>query len=123
MSDKQRDYWSDCSQLYFLDGYGWGLTEKCQRICLGEEEAILRFFETGELNGNLHLKQKEVLNWILEYRKEGSYGTPTAGTASMERTGNNGAFRCKPKATRLLTPRKRLPLRSPRSKGKSLSCK
>jgi hypothetical protein len=74
MSDKQRDYWSDCSHVFFLDGYGWGLTEKCQRIYLGEEENILRFFETGELNGNLHPRQKEVLNWILEYRKEQGFG-------------------------------------------------
>jgi hypothetical protein len=24
MSDKHRDYWSDCEQIYFLDGYGLG---------------------------------------------------------------------------------------------------
>ena len=118
-----RDYWSDCGQVYFLDGYGWGLTEKCQRIGLGKEEDILKFFATSEMTDNLHPQQKEALNWILEYRKEEGLGESTTGTAGMERTGNNGAFRRKPKATRLLASRKRLPLRLSRTKNKSLSRK
>ena len=77
MMNKQsetRDYWSECGQVYFLDGWAWGLTEKCQTIPLGREEEVLKFFETGELNGNLHPQQKEVFNWILEYRKEQGFG-------------------------------------------------
>jgi hypothetical protein len=115
-----RDYWSECGQVFFLDGWGWGLTEKLQRICLGREEDILKFFQTGELNGNLHPQQKEALSWILEYRKEQGYGGSSTGTAGVEREGNNGAFRRKSKATRSLTSRERIPLRLSRTKNKSL---
>jgi hypothetical protein len=123
MSDKRREYWSECNQVYFLDGYGWGLTDKCQRICLGKEKDVLNFLETGILNGNFHPKQKEILNWILEYRKDAGYGESDTGTANMERGGNNGASRDKSKPTRLSKTRKRLPLRSFRSKNKNLSGK
>ena len=82
-----KDYWSDCSQVYFLDGYGWGIAEKGGSICLGLEEDILRFFETGELNGKFHQKQEEVLLRILEFRKEEEYGEqPDNGAISVERT-------------------------------------
>jgi hypothetical protein len=118
-----RDYWSECGQVFFLDGWGWGFTEKGQRICLGKEEDILRFFKTGELNGDLHPRQKEELKWILEYRKEQGYGESATGAAGMERKGDNGATRRKPKATRSLTSRKRIPLRLSRTKNKSLSRK
>lgn len=117
-----RDYWSECGQVYFLDGWGWGLTKKLRSIPLGKEEDILGFFETGELNGNLHPRQREALKWIFDYRKEQGYGTATR-TASMEREGNNGAFRRKSKAIRSLTSRKRIPLCLSRTKNKSLSGK
>ena len=123
MSDKQKDYWSECEQVFFLDGWGWGSTEKGQRICLGREEDILRFFKTGELNGDLHPRQKEELKWILEYRKEEGFGESNTRTAGLERKGNNGAIGRKPKATRSLTSRQRIPLRPPRTKNKSLSSK
>ena len=122
MSNKPSDYWSECGQVYFLDGWGWGLTDEYQRICLGKEGDILKLFETGQLDGDLHPRQKEALNWILEYRKEEGFGEPTSG-ASVEREGNNGATRRKSKAARPLTPRERLPLRLSRTKNKSLSRK
>ena len=85
MSDKQKEYWSDCNQVYFLDGWGWGFTEKGQRICLGKEEDILRFFEVRQLNGHLHPEQKDALNWILQYRKEQGYGEqPNNGTERLD---------------------------------------
>jgi hypothetical protein len=113
MSDKHRDYWSDCEQVYFLDGYGWGLTDKCQRICLGKEEDILKFFETGELNGNFHPKQKEVLNWILEYRKE-NYGESNnePKKPSAVRSRPAGAVKRREAHTRQTKTRKRLPIHS-----------
>ena len=76
-----RDYWSECGQVFFLDGYGWGFTEKGPRICLGREEDILRFFKTGQLNGDLYPKQKEELSWVLEYRKEQGYGEQSGNRA------------------------------------------
>jgi hypothetical protein len=121
--NETRDYWSDCGQVYFLNGWGWGLTEKGQRISLGREEDIMRFFETAKLNGNLHPKQKEALNWILAYRKEEGFGESTSGTTGMERKGDYGTIRRKSKATRSLTSRERIPLRLPRAKNKSLSGK
>jgi hypothetical protein len=99
------------------------VTDKLGNIYLGKEEDINKFFETGGLNNGLHPTQRQVLNEILEFRKEQGIGTTNTRTTDMERAVNNGASRHKPKATRLLTPRKRLPLRPARTKGKNLSGK
>ncbi len=123
-----RNYWSDCDQVFFCDGKGYGVywnkeTGELPTICLGTEEDIKKFFETGELNNELNPTQRQVLSGILDYRKENVIGTTDTRAADMERAGNIGASRHKPKATRLLTSRKRLPLRAFRTKGKSLSGK
>ena len=117
------DYWSECDQIFFHYGKGYGLTPELKTICLGNEEDIKRFFDTGELNNELNPTQRQVLNQIQEYRKEQGIGTTDTRAADMERAGDNGATRRKPKAARLLTARKRLPLRPPRTKNKNLSSK
>ena len=124
MSEKEHKYYcSECGQVFFCDGKGFGLTDTLQAICLGKEDDINKFFETGELNNGFNPTQRQVLMAILEYRKEQGIGTTDTRAADMERAGNNGTFRHKPKATRLPTPRKRLPLCPSRAKGKSLSRK
>lgn len=115
---ERRDYWSECEQVYFLDGWGLGLTENGYRISLGKEEDVLMALETEQLNDDLQPKQREVMNWVLDYRKENGYGS---GKGSMEREGDNGATGRKPKSTRQSKKSKRLPLRLPRTKNKSLS--
>ena len=120
MTDKEpRDYRSECGQIFFHYGKGYGLTDHLRNICLGNGEDIERFLETGELGKEFNKTQVQVLNSILGYRKEQGIGN--TGAKDMERAGNHGASRCKPKATRPFTPGKRLPLRPPRTKGKSLS--
>lgn len=122
MSDKEiRNYWSDCGEVFFCGGKVFGLTDTLQTICIGNEDDIRKFFDTGELNNEPNSTQREVLNKILDYRKEQGIGTTNARAADMVRTVNNGASRHKPKAVRLFTSRKRLPLRPSRTKGKSLS--
>ncbi len=124
MSDKEsKDYWNEDDQIFFHYGKGYGLTENLQSICLGKEEDILDMLNTGVLKDNLTPAQRQVLASIIEYRTEESIGTTDTRTTDMERAGNNGASRRKPKAARLLATRKRLPLRPSRAKGKSLSCK
>ena len=124
MSEKEpKDYWSEDDQIFFHYGKGYGLTENLQSICLGREEDILDMLDTGVLKDNLAPAQRQALVSIIEYRREQGIGTTDTRTADMERAGNNGASRHKPKAARLLTPRKRLPLRPSRTKGKSLSRK
>ncbi len=124
MGDKEtRDYWSDCGQVFFCDGKGYGLAETLETVCLGKEEDILKALETGELPDCLTSKERKALAWVIEYRKEQGIGTTDTRAADMERASNNGVARHKQKAARLLTPRKRLPLRPPRTKGKSLSGK
>jgi len=69
MSEKeQRDYWSDCGQIFFHYGKDYGLTPDLRSICLGEEEDIKKIFDTGELNSKLNPTQRQVLMGILEYR-------------------------------------------------------
>jgi len=120
MSDKKpKDYWSECGQIFFHYGVGYGLTKELRSIPLGSEEGIQEYFETDKLNDQLHPIQKDVLQEILDYRKEQGIGN--IRTTGMERAGNNGASRHKPKAARPLTTRKRLSLRPSRTKGKGLS--
>jgi len=122
MADKEtKDYWSECGQIFFYSGKGYGLTDTPRTICLGSEEDIKKFFETGELNNELNPIQRQVLREIQEYRREQGIGTSDTRATDMVRTGDNGIAGRKPKATRLLAPRKRLPLRPSRTKGKSLS--
>ena len=65
-----KDYWSDCGQILFTGGFSWGLTDKLNNICLGSEDNIKKFFETGELNDGLNSIERQVLLDIIEYRKE-----------------------------------------------------
>jgi hypothetical protein len=118
--DKPKDNWSECGQVFFHYGVGYGITKDLKNIYLGSEEDINHYFETGELNNQLNTKQKALLEEILEYRKEQGIGTDV-GRPSVERTGDHGASRHKSKAIRSVTSRKRPPLRSPRAKSKSLS--
>lgn len=111
---KRKDHWSDCGQIFFTGSKGYGLTDTLQTICLGEEDDINRFFETGELNNKLAPIQRQVLARILDYRKEEGYGQSDTGRAGMERAANYGAIRGKQKTTRLLASRKRFPLRKVR---------
>ncbi len=106
--------WSDCGQIFFCDGKGYGLTEGLRTICLGSENDIKKFFETGEVNSELAPIQRQVLAEILDYRKEEGYGTAATRAGDMERASNNGTSRRKPKATRSLAFRKRFPLRKVR---------
>ncbi|MBA7628505.1 hypothetical protein ES703_35993 [subsurface metagenome] len=111
---KRKDHWSQDGQVFFCDGKGYGLTNTLDSICLGEEDDIKKFFETGELNNKLAPIQRQVLQGVLGYRKEEGYGQSDTGGAGVERTANYGAVRGKQKTTRLLTPRKRFPLRKVR---------
>jgi len=106
--------WSDCGQVFFCDGKAYGLTDTLHTICLGGEDDIKKFFETGEINNELNSTQIQVLTQIQEYRKEEGYGQPDTGGAGMERAANYGAVRGKQKTTRSLASRKRFPLRKVR---------
>lgn len=124
MSEKEpKDYWSECGQIFFCYGKGYGLTDTLRTICLGNEDDIRKFLDTRELNNELNSSQRQVLSGILDYRKEQGIGTTDTRATDMERAGNNGASRHKPKAAKPPTIRKRLPLRPSRTKGKSLSGK
>jgi hypothetical protein len=66
----EKDYWSDCGQIFFTGSFSWGLTDQLSNICLGSEDDIKKFFETGELNNGLYPIRRQILNRILDYRKE-----------------------------------------------------
>jgi hypothetical protein len=54
MSDKKpKDYWSECGQIFFHYGAGYGLTSELKNIPLGSEEDIKKYFETGKLSDQL----------------------------------------------------------------------
>jgi len=68
--EKRFSDWSEDGQIFFVDGYGYGLTKDLRTICLGQEEDINKYFETGEMAKGLSPFQKQVLADITEYRKE-----------------------------------------------------
>ncbi len=73
IAEKKRqdtDRWSDCGQVQFIDGRGYGITAKGQTVDLGKEEDILRTFTTGEIVSDLCPDRAVVLQGILEYRQE-----------------------------------------------------
>ncbi len=71
MNEKEpKATWSDCDQVFFTGGKGWGLTDSLQTICLGKEEDIKKFLETWELNPDLRPVQRQVLLEIQNYKKE-----------------------------------------------------
>ena len=39
--------WSKCGQVCYIDGKAWGVTEKLQRICLGDEQDIKKQLAEG----------------------------------------------------------------------------
>jgi hypothetical protein len=95
------------------------VTKELKSIPLGSEEDIKKYFEIGELSNQLKPKRKELLEEILKYRK--GQGIGTIGTTGVERASNHGTSRNKTRGVRPPAPRKRLPLRSPRTKSESLS--
>ena len=113
-----RNHWSEDGQVFFCDGKGFGLTNTLKTICLGSEEDIKRYLETGQFSPQFNPLQRQVLRQILDYRKEQGIGTTdSTGTAGVERASYYGASRHKLKATRLPAIRKRLPLRPSRAKN------
>jgi hypothetical protein len=118
VSREGQDYWSDCRQIYFLDGWAWALTEKCQRICLGKEPDIKEFLDTHVIPDDLPAQHRQVLAWIKEYREENGFGEPR--TNSMERTSTLRTARNRTKAVNKTAVRKRTALRKINAKNKSL---
>jgi len=78
VNKEHRDHWSDCGQVFFTGGVGYGLTDQLKTIPLGHETDILEAFKTGELPDYLKLLQRQVLSSILEYRGEVSADGTTA---------------------------------------------
>ena len=124
MSEKEpRDYWSDCKQVFFTGGKGFGVTERLRNICLGKEEGINKFFETGELSDVLNPTQRQVLLQIQQYREEQGIGQSNdrLGKRGVERSRSNGSIRSNENATGQYKAKQRLPVRPTRATVKSIS--
>jgi hypothetical protein len=114
MTEKEtKSYWSDCAQVFFDSGYGWGVMEDGRTICLGNENAILEAFQTGKLDSELSPLQRAHLGKILECREAEGFGTREG---DMVGAGHDGTARRKQKATRKLDKKQRLALRSAHKK-------
>ena len=70
VNKEHRDHWSDCGQVFFTGGAGYGLTDQLQSIPLGFESDILEAFRTGNMPDYLKPIQRQALSSILEYRGE-----------------------------------------------------
>ncbi len=49
--------WSKGNQLFFLDGYAYGITEELVNICLGKEEEVIKALSESKKTGNLKIDQ------------------------------------------------------------------
>jgi len=115
MSDREpRDYWSDCGQVFFHYGKGYGLIPELRSICLGEEQDILNALSSGKIKEDLTPLQRQVLVSIMEYRKELNSGKSEANIRRPSSIRSKSARTLKRRAAspRQSAPRKRLPLHS-----------
>ena len=110
---QSRDHWSGDGQIFFTGGYGYGLTEDLRNICLGKEEDIKKFFETGEMAKELNPLQKQVLVDIAEYKKELVSGQSEANIKrpSAIRSRPAGTIKCRTANIKPASLTKRIALR------------
>jgi len=90
MDTEPQNYWSDCQQVFFCGGTGYGLAGRLSAICLGNETDIKKSFETGEISDELGPTRRQVALGIRGYRKEADIGTsasaPGRSTISWPRS-------------------------------------
>jgi hypothetical protein len=67
---QDKEYWSDCGMVYFVDDKAWGLDKDGKTWCLGKEPDVIKAMETGEVPHYLTPKERQSLSDILELRKE-----------------------------------------------------
>jgi len=109
--------WSDCGQVYFTGGKGFGLSDELQTIDLGAEESIKKFLQVGEMPEDTSPLQRIVLRQIAEYRRE-LYGI---GEDDLVGGSVNGTSRGGNKKPDEVSPkRKRTALRLSHQKHKTL---
>jgi len=117
VNTENRSYWSDCGQIFFLDGWAYGLTVDLANICFGKETDILKALEGADFPPDMLPQARRALIKILEYREVNGFGT---GENSVVGDSNDRATGGKQKTTRQPTPAKRLALRSSKQKSKNI---
>ncbi|MCL0065770.1 hypothetical protein M1N79_02655 [Dehalococcoidia bacterium] len=110
---ESKDSWSDCGQLFFTGGKGYGLTPDGRTICLGNRDNILTAFNTGEPGPGFMPLQRQVLMSIIEYRKEviqnGRTSEVQVKRSSHVRSRASGDVQRRVADTKRPAPGKRLP--------------
>jgi hypothetical protein len=66
----KREYWSNDGQVFFTGGRGYAVDSELKTVDIGKEADILKAFDTGEIAKDLCPGPAEVLQGILDYRKE-----------------------------------------------------
>ena len=75
IGDKEtKDHWSDCGQVFFCDGIARAVDADLRTIPLGKEGIINSALKTNTIPEGLMPQQREVLEWIINFRKEKGYG-------------------------------------------------
>lgn len=117
-----KDYWSDCGQMFFAGGRGFGVTDTLAAICLGSEEDIKRYLNAGDNRDKFTAPQLKVLEQITIYREEEGYGESSGiGKRGMEGVRPNGRIRANQVTARPSKTKQRLPLRQARATVKGIS--
>ena len=80
MEKKTKDYWSSGEQIYFVDGWAWGLDEKSRTVCLGREYDFNQYLETDEIPEYLPPIGRKIWKEVKENE---------CGTGSVERSGDD----------------------------------
>jgi len=123
---KTRSFWSGDGQVFFTDGYGWGLhlvdvpsgdgrgRYEVKHISLGKEEDVLAVLNGAPITDALAPVQREVLARIVGNREEGSKnGRDEAAIRAprLLRTGFIRTLRSRQKGIRRLKAGERLSFR------------
>lgn len=109
---EKKDYWSNCGQVFFTGGKGYGLTPSLETICLGEQQDIEAYLAGGTMQDNLTPVQRQTLVEIGELTKEKDNHARTTEVRrpSAVRSRPAGAVKRRAAKPRRPAKRKRLPV-------------
>jgi hypothetical protein len=118
-----RDSWSDCGQVNYISGSGWGLTSTLKSVCLGNQADIEKALKDGKVPGDATPIQRDAWKWILEYRRSEGYGSKAElfKPRNFIRSGDARAFKSRKATIRQNPKRKAPPVHRSINPGKDLS--
>lgn len=126
--EENKNYWSDCGEVFFTGGMAYGLDVNLRIISLDKEDIIAQALKTNTVPKGLNPIQREALEWVINYRKENGFGEQIEQTNLIAPRSPVGSRplrvpQHREAHPRQSAPKQRLPLRKVGQKNQSVSGK